>query len=1044
MKKARIQLWTAVFACGLSAFLFADTVDIPGGTLTFTGATSTNWVNGDFVMTFADPAAKGTFSFPGTAQARALVIGGGGAGGSIGVKSIPQGRGQIGRDMTGAAGGGGAGGFSDRKIMLPEGTYTVSVGKGGKTAQTVVSSWVGGEGGESSLKRGTTNVFVVVGGGGGGASKAGGGGMAGGSGGGGSWYGAALRAGTGVEGLGYDGGTPIEAAIGGGGGGAGGKGKADGTAGGARVSDITGESVEYAPGGRGGRRGDNAYTAVAGALPGAGGDGAGTAAGGAGANGIVIVRIQRLFTWQDVPEPTYMKSAYFTNNTAYIAFDLAKQDPLLQEAILAVKGETNAFTSISADGTVTNGYGRHTFSIQLKDGYRWAIGTNTTTSAYTGAWRIVDEGTIGLASVEIWKSVTWNEGDKAKIDIDVHLVPETRKGIPDVLFLSGLCFAHGYTNSVAEAAINAVTAVGNIDYYFFDTVSSTGSAAPKYHDSLKKGQTFSAKSIVMKTNNHAPLYGFYETIWDLIQQGKKYDYVIFSFDRTKVAVSFPAAHPHEAEVSAFLAPIYKNNAVLWLVDHEPNQCDTLDIVQTPWYPTQLVYIKYDGSYSGWTTLAGYKASANSGWDNNMASAQTAYNALIGMFSPSKYPVSSYSEPTLTSGNYPKVQNNPETINIINQTAGVGVDADHQTLYDNAERVADLIKKAVVPKSFKADVRDKVCVHMGLDVKDANGSWTTNESTMGWTTLRKPDEIEITDTGVNILLTNLWDEAWIKFAIDVEDTGTFLNNQNATYNELTGKWEKDPNDGPVRVEMRPDGEEALVAEAEAKTSVNWAFEAYNVTAYVKTGPQTGTTAINGYYVPSLSVSEGYSPEVVFNGAPGYVLTYLEIDGEEITDYDPGTASWVFPKIHANHSVVVGYEKVDMKLIRAKQRYPWNNLVDIDYFIGGAELGKTGAMYGRLIFFVEYEDPKDPSKRVRTQLRTFRDNAKMFYNSESADPGHPDHWPQFGNQIDINTETYAGLRTPGYHRVTWDSNADGVAVFQKKKVNFTMYAVQGTDK
>lgn len=50
--------------------------------------------------------------------------------------------------------------------------------------------------------------------------------------------------------------------------------------------------------------------------------------------------------------------------------------------------------------------------------------------------------------------------------------------------------------------------------------------------------------------------------------------------------------------------------------------------------------------------------------------------------------------------------------------------------------------------------------------------------------------------MSISISGILDEADIKLKLEVADGGSFLTSQGATYNEKTGLWEKDPNNGPV--------------------------------------------------------------------------------------------------------------------------------------------------------------------------------------------------------------------------------------------------------
>ena len=264
---------------------------------------------------FRFTATSGTnnITFPVNVTARVLVVGGGGSGG------------------VRHAGGGGAGALVHlARVQLTAGTqYTITVGAGGSAP---LSSSVGNDGSDSSIKTASTYIVLAKGGGGGGCNSAG---RIGGSSGGGSTSSTQimqpltsnLPSGT----SGYAGGAGSDynanscgggekCWCGAGGGGAGGVGVdviagssssscIAGAAGPGISVDITGSSVVYAAGGGGGA---NPYGAAgAGGVGGAGGLGivaaaAGTAntgsggggsgfnggtngAAGAGGNGVVII-----------------------------------------------------------------------------------------------------------------------------------------------------------------------------------------------------------------------------------------------------------------------------------------------------------------------------------------------------------------------------------------------------------------------------------------------------------------------------------------------------------------------------------------------------------------------------------------------------------------------------------------------------------------------------------------------------------------------------------------------------------------------------------
>lgn len=286
------------------------------------------------VVVFKNTDAPGSFTLSRDAVVRVLVVGGGGAGGKGGSES------QVG-------GGGGAGGMLTNAVEGTDfacGTYQVSVGAGGKPSASVGAK--GGNGGASQITCGAEILFSALGGGAGGnpaqtaeLAK----GSNGGSGGGGAVYSdgdyVGQSGGEGNEGQGNGGAaanTPVaDGAYGnaGGGGGAGEVGHTPpdsdrewrgGAGGDGLPSDITGTEIWYAGGGAGGVKGwfedktvsggnggggksattAGGYGTAEDGADGLGGGGAGMSAGpygwtiagpGRGGNGVVIVRVKKVY-----------------------------------------------------------------------------------------------------------------------------------------------------------------------------------------------------------------------------------------------------------------------------------------------------------------------------------------------------------------------------------------------------------------------------------------------------------------------------------------------------------------------------------------------------------------------------------------------------------------------------------------------------------------------------------------------------------------------------------------------------------------------------
>ena len=437
--------------------------------LAATGA-ETKIVDGEVVLIFTNTAAVGSFTIPSNTYARILCVAGGAAGGTVGLGAT-----------EGAGGGGGAGGFYELTTVLKPGSYEVSVGAGARRVDSYTQSWVGNNGGTSWIRRAddaTGNYLMTAkGGGGGGAPKDNGVATEGGSGGGGSWWHSkALAAGTATDGYGWKGAKPTEESLGGGGGGAAvasadGAGKATGEGGAGRASDITGETVVYAAGGNGGQRLNATWVPKDGVTPGSGGDGAGMPGkGGAGADGIVVVRLEKAFTPVKIPHPSFATGVPWVDGSTVSPFGDDLATATNRFFIAGIEGSLEVPCSL--DGLKKEGIGRYSFTVTLKDGYVWDDGSvDGTMQPKTFFWRVKDPAIEGQATSEVTKTVSWFDGTNATISIEAHTTPEISTDPPKVLVLGTLCDAHRLTPETVQACLNAAAEVADVEYYFYSTVT---------------------------------------------------------------------------------------------------------------------------------------------------------------------------------------------------------------------------------------------------------------------------------------------------------------------------------------------------------------------------------------------------------------------------------------------------------------------------------------------------------------------------------------------------------------------------------------------
>lgn len=293
---------------------------------------------------------------------------------------------------------------------------------------------------------------------------------------------------------------------------------------------------------------------------------------------------------------------------------------------------------------------------------------------------------------------------------------------------------------------------------------------------------------------------------------------------------------------------------------------------------------------------------------------------MGLFSPEKY---ASATDTLYNNNYNFYSRTDESGNALGATeirtrVGnlSGTANKYQVIYNNAKNVADLIKEVVKPTVTTMEAHDHIYLKNGLKINDelTDAYYTTNElwkadswdvATNRWTRLTDEQFINDPEAGTTVLISNLVSEIWVKLRLGVTDTGRFLTSANATYNERTGKWEKDPNDGPVVVGMKKSDGEKIVAEDKASTTVDWSFEAFKITGTVISGK--GDFVINGFETNELSVAKGYNPEAMFKGAPGWAVSYIEVDGQVI-DKSHYITNWYFGQISADHDIKVAFTNI----------------------------------------------------------------------------------------------------------------------------------------
>ena len=175
-----------------------------------------------------------------------------------------------------------------------------------------------------------------------------------------------------------------------------------------------------------------------------------------------------------------------------------------------------------------------------------------------------------------------------------------------------------------------------------------------------------------------------------------------------------------------------------------------------------------------------------------------------------------------------------------------------------------------------------------------------------------------------------------------------------------------------------------------------------------GKVSGVTVYGDSYISNSVITV----HAVANSA--YYLNGWMINGEVI----PDTAQqyiYSFPVSYQITTITPIFLPVQTQIYRVRQRYPWNNLVDIDYSVA-----ETNAVRYRLVFLATYEENGVTNT---IQLKTFRKNANV------------DETQRLGDREDLHRS--------GDHRVTWDSAADGIEL-KGKKMYFRALACEGEER
>ena len=898
----------------------------------------------DLVLVFTNIAQGGQFSIPEglTARINMFAVGGGGAGGSV-----------YGGLGTGGAGGGGAGGYAvvtNKKFQ--SGSFGIAVGQGGQSYNPAFTgqSMAGNIGLDSYLTNQFGYVFLMANGGGGGAAPSSSDylGVPGGSGGGGAWNNTVAGAGgKGTDGQGSNGGTPEEFRCGAGGGGAGGNGGADQTGGAGVVNSYSGVETTYATGGNGGRH-DIVAVGEPGSGYGDGGDGGSCAQGGDGSDGIVVVRLTRLFKNILVPIPTTNDfittlRTEWTNNVDVVPFPYEERQfrsptDMVQrywtEAIEKVTGSNSVHCAYGGDeGTNKVGVGYYSFNVYLKDGFAWDDGTQYGSTDFMRYYWVITEDINNVdAHISVSKTIIWEDGSpNAIVRVDTETSPEM-SGVktPNVLFLGTLCNGHGMDVNVVTESLKTIVSVANVDYFLYSASSGTTTDSPSASGHYNVGETGNVKvNVSFNAPRHYALTVFYKRLYtQLIAEAtkKQYDYIVFEFDGSRISDGYTTTYANEASVSAELKKYYDSGSVIWIVD-DCNATTKEPYRNDYWRPNTYWYNNYN---------------------NNMAITQ--YRGLVGLFDPANY---------VENGTFAQISTDNKEWDVSWNTSYGGVNRDTvyandrwdlQATYNNVSAVTALLKSVIKVKPYDIAFSDKIMSPAsGLTITSVTVQGCTNEvngaastASADWydiitwepgdpatateegyygTSTPHPENFQTlgftnavmmvtTNNEVFVDMSNCTARVWTRFDTHVHDDGTFCTSENAEYNQQTGKFEKNPNDGRAKVGVTMGGgQQGMDIDGDAETSIPWRYTAYEVRGHVNEN-RGGEVFVGGTRYTELSYKEGQDVPVYYRAWGGWRLTALRVDTTDHNSADElaeHATCWTFEDIDDDHDVYVTFTR-----------------------------------------------------------------------------------------------------------------------------------------
>ena len=645
---------------------------------------------------------------------------------------------------------------------------------------------------------------------------------------------------------------------------------------------------------------------------------------------------------------------------------------------------TNAWMTTAGGTNVYHNLGHYQYVIYLKDGYSWIDGSPYgSTAGCLIDWRITKDLKSVDATIRVEKSVNWAEdGSNAVITITSHSTPAQNPITPKVLFIGTMCNFHELTEVTIGKSINAIADNADVDWFLInkettgDSLSGSNKKGTVAFDiAMTTNKTTVTTNVTVNTsehgvtshtganriniqgNNHQCLLQIMQKIVDQFkanettpeEPNKQYDYVVLEFDGSRIFPSYTRNATVETQAATYLKPLYEKGQVIWIVDDNTNDED--------WSFAD----KQDYALVGAARGKGYYRPTSycfAGGSSNTAS-DDQYCGLVALLDPEKYlaTVGTKSKSTLqrTTGKLNMVKgNNHSSITVPTATFSANAWNTNQIGYAHCDEVSAYLAETIKPVAYNLAFNDKIMADVGLsltgmkfycatndlasdsdqwwemvswdaanpEVYDRTGEryWTQQLPELGSLNI-KLTQVDSTSNRVEVTMTNMWIETWAKIDVGLVDDGTFKTSVDATYNPVTGQWEKNPNEGMARVAMVDEQGHETEVKGQAATAAAWKFNTYDVTTEV----ENGEIFLNGLDLNKIAFCEGYSPVVSYRGKRGYDLARLYVDSDLYTQEDFNDTNRVytlFSQLASSHSVRAEY----LAFVEAIESAPATNTYD----------------------------------------------------------------------------------------------------------------------